>query len=149
MKRNLSIIKDIAKHETISKLLKEKFSNHDRKLNILEAGCGRKWCLDISPNKYTLTGVDLSEEALKIRSHIEKDLDEILVGDLKTIDFPEETYDIIYCAYVLEHMEDVEDVLKKAEERARANGRICYCRCQKRFWGNGMARRRPSLMPCA
>ena len=36
-----------------------------RELQILEAGCGRKWPIDLSGVRYRLTGVDLDAKALE------------------------------------------------------------------------------------
>jgi len=80
-------------------------------LQIMEAGCGRKWPLDLSGVKYILTGVDQDEEALELRKKLKKDLDEAIVGDLLTVSINQK-YDIIYNAYVLEHIEEAEKALR-------------------------------------
>ena len=71
--------------------------------SILEAGCGRQWNLDISL-PFHLTGVDISEPALKIRRDEIGDLDEIIIGDLHTVDLAPDSYDVIYSSFVLEHL---------------------------------------------
>jgi hypothetical protein len=38
-------------------------------LNILEAGCGREWPIKLGDVPYTLTGVDLDQNALDIRKN--------------------------------------------------------------------------------
>lgn len=79
-------------------------------LQIMEAGCGRKWPLDLSDVRYVLTGVDRDEVALELRKNVKKDLDEAIAGDLLTVPITKK-YDIIYNSYVLEHIEDAEKVL--------------------------------------
>ncbi len=79
-------------------------------LSILEAGCGRQWPLHII-SKYKLTGIDLDPDALKTRVTTIGDLDEAIVGDLLIHDFPSESFDLIYNAYVLEHINGAEKVL--------------------------------------
>ena len=81
-------------------------------LNILEAGCGRTWTLNLSNIKYKLIGVDLDEEALKSRVHENKDLDEAIVADLQYFDIGNRKIDVIYNAFVLEHVENAELMLE-------------------------------------
>jgi len=85
----------------------------DEELQILEAGCGRKWAIDLSGTRYRLTGVDLDAKALEHRKNSVRDLDEAIVGDLRAIDFPRGRFDVIYSAFVLEHVEGAEEVLEK------------------------------------
>ncbi len=94
--------------QILSNYIKDNFSGN---IKILEAGCGQGWELDLKGVDYELTGIDLSEDALKIRKEQKKDLDEIIVGDLQTVDIKPESYDLIYSAYVLEHIEGAEKVL--------------------------------------
>lgn len=77
-------------------------------LRILEAGCGRDWPLKISV-PYKITGLDLDPDALAAR----EDLDEAVVGDLRTAEFPARSFDVIYSAFVLEHVRGAEQVLKR------------------------------------
>ncbi len=75
-------------------------------LNILEAGCGRTWSLNLGNTQYILTGVDIDKTALEIRKNVRKDLDEAIVGDLRYVDIDENQFDVIYCSFVLEHIKD-------------------------------------------
>jgi SAM-dependent methyltransferase len=77
-------------------------------LRILEAGCGRNWPLELSV-PYTLTGLDLDRDALAART----DLDEAVVGDLRTAEFPPNSFDVIYNAFVLEHVSGAQGVLER------------------------------------
>jgi SAM-dependent methyltransferase len=85
----------------------------DEELQILEAGCGRKWPINLSGARYRLTGVDLDAKALESRKNEVRDLHEAIVGDLRSIDFPRAHFDVIYSAFVLEHIKGVEEVLEK------------------------------------
>ena len=60
---------------------------------------------------YHLTGADLDEAALKLRMDIQKDLHETLHGDLCSMAFPAESFDVVYSAYVLEHIRDADVAL--------------------------------------
>lgn len=81
------------------------------KIRILEAGCGRKWPLELDGVSYTLTGVDLDEHALESRKVRFKDLDESVLGDLRYVSLPASSFDVIYSSFVLEHVQDAALVL--------------------------------------
>lgn len=81
-------------------------------LRILEAGCGQSWPLRLDGVDYQLTGVDLDEHALEIRKNNPGDLDVAVVGDLATVDLEDRAYDVIYNAFVLEHVKGAENILK-------------------------------------
>jgi SAM-dependent methyltransferase len=84
----------------------------DAPLSILEAGCGQEWWLDLDGTRYSLCGVDIDRKALEIRKYEKGDLDEIIEGDLRTVDLGQRRFDVIYCSFVLEHVEDADVVLK-------------------------------------
>jgi SAM-dependent methyltransferase len=75
-------------------------------LEILEAGCGRRWPLQLGDVSYRLTGIDLDSEALRLRETVQRDLDEAIVGDICTADLPPGAFDVIYSSFVLEHIAD-------------------------------------------
>jgi len=87
-------------------------ANNDRTLNILEAGCGTGWGIDLNGVRYILTGVDLDKNALAVRMKQQKDLEIAIAGDLRTVALEESKYDVIYNSYVLEHVDGAEQVLK-------------------------------------
>ena len=90
--------------------VRRKASPH-RPLNILEAGCGNSWDLDLAGVPYVLTGVDVDEAGLHLRMTEQGDLDEAIVGDLRTVVLEENRYDVIYNSFVLEHIEEAERAL--------------------------------------
>jgi SAM-dependent methyltransferase len=92
------------------------------RLQILEAGCGRSWPFNSLGIEYQLTGVDLDREALEFRKSVSKDLDHAQVGDLRTIALPPNHFHVIYCSYVLEHVQGVERVLANFAKWLRAGG---------------------------
>ena len=93
-------------------------------LEILEAGCGQKWDLDIGDGGYVLTGIDLDPEALRIRIDKTKDLHEGIVGDLRTADFGQRTFDVIFNSFVLEHVPGAQQVLENFTRWAKPGGLI-------------------------
>ncbi len=95
-----------------------------RRLEILEAGCGRQWAMNLEPVPYVLTGVDLSEAALDFRKNEVKDLDVAIHGDLADVELKPESYDVTYCAYVLEHVHGVARVLDNFDRWTSPGGLI-------------------------
>jgi SAM-dependent methyltransferase len=93
-------------------------------LEILEAGCGQKWYLDIGDGGYVLTGIDLDPEALRIRRDETKDLHEAVVGDLRTADFGHRTFDVIFNSHVLEHVPGAQRVLENFNRWVKPGGLI-------------------------
>jgi SAM-dependent methyltransferase len=81
-------------------------------LKILEAGCGREWYFRMEGVPYELTGIDLDSDALAARMKDKHDMHRAEVGDLRTIQLPEAHYDVIYNAFVLEHVPGAAQVLE-------------------------------------
>ncbi|VAZ78992.1 Ubiquinone biosynthesis O-methyltransferase [Mycobacterium persicum] len=81
-------------------------------LEILEAGCGLDWPLDLDGVDYRLTGIDLDADALQSRIDKMGDLHEAIIGDLTApATIPAGRYDVIYNSFVLEHIPDAERAL--------------------------------------
>jgi SAM-dependent methyltransferase len=81
-------------------------------MQVLEAGCGREWYFKMDGLQYELTGLDLDAAALQARQELKKDIRHAVVGDLRTAELPAATYDVIYNAFVLEHVSGAERVLE-------------------------------------
>lgn len=92
------------------RMLQSRLESMPQPLRILEAGCGRHWELQLSV-PYSLTGIDLDRDALAART----DLHHAIVADLRTYDFPPRSFDVIYSAFVLEHVSGAEQVLERFE----------------------------------
>lgn len=95
-----------------------------KRLEILEAGCGPRWHLDIGDDGHVLTGVDLDPEALRIRRDETKDLHEAIVGDLRTTDFGHRTFDVVFSSFVLEHIPGAQQVLENFNRWLKPGGLI-------------------------
>src|SRR6266446_1582470 len=91
-------------------------------LQILEAGCGQFWPLDLKDIQFTLTGSDIDEDVLHLRRAKHNDLSEMIVGDLRFLDPEENKYDVIYNSYVLEHIDSAEGVLEKFSKWLKPKG---------------------------
>lgn len=91
-------------------------------LKILEAGCGRRWELQLDGLDYRLVGVDLNAESIRLRQETMNDLDEVIIGDLRTVPLDPEAYDVVFCSFVLEHVEDAQGVLDRLIATLRPGG---------------------------
>ena len=108
--RQLCELESINQEMEIIKKYIDNVSTSEASLQVLEAGCGQRWELDL--DNIFLTGVDLDPAALEIRKNIQKDLHKAIQGDLLTIELPAARFDVIYNSYVLEHIEDAGAVME-------------------------------------
>lgn len=110
--------------ELIADYIKKKFQGEQ--LKILEAGCGTKWDQAelLSGVDYTLTGIDLDDQALDFRKNNLKDLDETICGDLRKIDFLKAEFDVIFNSFVLEHIDGAEEILQNFDKWLKPGGLI-------------------------
>lgn len=93
-----------------------------RKIRILEAGCGRRWELGLDGVDYTLVGVDINADSMRLRMETLQDLDEAIVGDIRTVGLQTEGYDIVFCSFLLEHVEGAREVLDRLFDALRPGG---------------------------
>jgi SAM-dependent methyltransferase len=93
-----------------------------RPLEILEAGCGTMWVLDLEGIPYSLTGLDINQHALERRKNQEQDLDRIILGDICSCPLEEGRYDVVYSAFVLEHVGSSAAMLENCLRALRPGG---------------------------
>jgi SAM-dependent methyltransferase len=93
-------------------------------IRILEAGCGQRWPIHVAGRPIHLTGIDTDAEAMRIRKESQGDLDVGIVADLRTVDLPADSFDIVYCSFVLEHVDGAENVLDRLVHATRPGGRL-------------------------
>ena len=110
--------------KVLTDAIREKAASAGRSLDILEAGCGNIWYLDLKDVQYVLTGVDLDKHALDIRKNERKDLDVAILGDLRTVELEDNSFDVIHNSFVLEHINDCRRVLDNFLRWLRPGGII-------------------------
>lgn len=99
--------------ERLSSVVRER-AKRSKPLRVVEAGCGRQWGLDVDPETCFITGIDSDSKALEARVRDHGDLHRSIVGDVQDrAAFELASADLVYSAYVLEH-------LARAEEAASA-----------------------------
>ncbi|MBW0014544.1 MAG: class I SAM-dependent methyltransferase [Mycobacterium sp.] len=113
-------------------------------LEILEAGCGLEWPLNLEGVDYRLTGIDLSADALQSRVETMGDLHEAIVGDLAApATIQPGSYDVVYSSFVLEHIPDAQGALANMLNGLKPGGLLVLLipdRCSAYGW---TARRTP------
>lgn len=98
--------------------------SEDGAVRLLEAGCGHHWWLRPDGVSLHITGVDTDADALRIRREEHGDLDDEILGDLRTAPLPAESFDVVYCSFVLEHVEGAEQALDAMAAALRPGGRM-------------------------
>ena len=93
-------------------------------LEILEAGCGAKWALQLKDVSYRLIGIDLDMAALELRQVDVADLDGVVCADLTQPPFAAASFDVVYSAYVLEHVVGVMRMLENIDRVTRPGGLV-------------------------
>lgn len=91
---------------------------------ILDIGCYEGYLGKILKDKgNTVYGIEVSEEAAKKAASI---LNKVFVGNIEDDNFiwPEDKFDIIICADVLEHLFDPEILLKKLKNVLKDQGKV-------------------------
>lgn len=86
--------------KAINRSLLDLYLLKKRPLKILDAGCGPGAMLPLLASYGEVTGVDISDEALKFARKRGK----VLKGDIMNLKFKKETFDIVVCMDVLYHM---------------------------------------------
>lgn len=91
----------------------------NEKAVLLDAGCGEKGIMDKYQGRTKLAvGVDLSAKALKKNSS----LDRLLVSSVEKLPFPDNSFDIIICQWVVEHLKRPDLAFKEFSRVLRENG---------------------------
>lgn len=89
-------------------------------VNVLQAGCLAP-LREIGIGQVAEDGVEVSVTAVdadhplakKVLQDTGSDYDDVIVGDLRTVPIPPRTFDIVYCALLLERVQHVELVLDR------------------------------------
>jgi SAM-dependent methyltransferase len=118
----VTVVENSALVALFRKRIIERAEAGNRVPSILEAGCGRLWPIKLDI-PYTLTGIDLDPEALRSRLEEVGDLDKAIVGDIRNTSIVQDgTCDVIYSAFLLEHVKGAEAALSNFSDWLRPNG---------------------------
>lgn len=107
---------------------------------VLELGCGRgELCYAIAPDVRYLIGLDYSREAIKLCQEIYKNTSNLnfVVGDAKDLPFSDNSFDLVYCTELLEHLHswELEKMMKEVVRILDLKGRfIAQTEPNKAYW---------------
>ncbi len=93
--------------------------------SVLDCGCGNGTTIEMIWQENTsFFGIDFSEKAIKAgKQRLEKRKNiHLNVGDIESINFPAEIFDLVYSAYTLEHLDNPEKVIKEMIRVTKKNG---------------------------
>jgi SAM-dependent methyltransferase len=108
--------------ELFERRIREYATSRPGEIRILEAGCGRRWSLDLTGVGFHVTGIDLNADAMRMRLAEIGDLDSAIVGDLRMTSLPAGSYDVVFSSFVLEHIAGAEQVLDRLIPAIRPGG---------------------------
>jgi len=84
---------------------------------VLEAGCGSTSFLEL-PCEKRMVGIDIDAEQLVHNDKVERKIQ----GDLQTYDLPQDTFDLVACVDVLEHLPFPEKALANMSRSVKPGG---------------------------
>jgi SAM-dependent methyltransferase len=87
------------------------------KPRVLDAGCGRRPQLGLRPSAHV---VGLDRDLGEIAANVS--IDEAITGDVQTHRFATETFDVVVCTYVLEHVDRPLDALENLLHALKPGG---------------------------
>ncbi len=101
-------------------------------LRVLDAGCGTggfSLALSTHTLAFSLDLMDLSSEMLDQAAALIKQegvVARTIVGDIASYDFDGPKYDLILCAHLIEHVDDVGKVLRSMSKLLSSDGQIVF-----------------------
>jgi ubiquinone/menaquinone biosynthesis C-methylase UbiE len=93
--------------------------------HILDLGCGDGTRLNIVANGKDGTGVDISSIAIKLAGKSFKDF-KFVEANLENLPLKDQSFDLVYSAYVLEHLNNPERVIKEALRVVKQGGKLVF-----------------------
>lgn len=88
---------------------------------LLDAGCGEGFVADILQTKLPnaqITGFDVLEDSVKL-AQLRNPRANITTGDIYNIEQPDDSFDVVYCFEVLEHLHEPDRALAELARVAR------------------------------
>ena len=92
--------------------------------NVLDVGCASGWFLSELALRYpkaSYVGVDVHKKAIDYGKKRYKNL-KLICADAHTLPFPNESFDVVICAEVLEHVKNPQKVLREIKRVLTSNG---------------------------
>lgn len=101
-------------------------------LSVLDAGCGHgNYIIDELRGKFArAVGIDVSREATTRNVC----LDEVVIGNLEHLPFPDNQFDLVVSLWVLEHVAEPAKVFQEIYRVLKPGGRFVFATPNKKSW---------------
>ena len=98
-------------------------SKHD---SVIDVGCGEGYILSLLPKAKKSIGLDISKVALnRAKKFLQNRKDiELLLGDGQNIRFEDDSFDVVICSEMLEHIPNPHAVIKELHRILKPNGNL-------------------------
>ena len=115
------------KAKTIIAVLRDFFGTDLRSFSILDVGCSTGIMADYFSDYFgEVVGIDIDEPAIQYaKGHFYRDNIEFNVGDAMDIRYPKNSFDVVVCAHVYEHVPDADKLMAEIHRVLKPGG-ICY-----------------------
>jgi SAM-dependent methyltransferase len=111
-------LQGLAEVQQVQAAIDEYVANIDT-VRILEAGCGSLSRVNLGDHKFVV-GLDIDAPMLD-KNDV---LDEKILGDVQSYEFPPDSFDLIVCWYVFEHLPHPEEAMARFAHAIRPGGLI-------------------------
>jgi ubiquinone/menaquinone biosynthesis C-methylase UbiE len=122
------------KAKTMIAVLKDYLRVDLETLSLLDIGCSTGFITNYLAGYFgQVTGIDIDEGAIEYaRDHFSQGNLEFVKGDSQKINFPENTFDVVICAHIYEHVPDAKLLIKEIHRVLKARA-VCYFAAGNRF----------------
>lgn len=106
-------------------------------LKVLDIGCGAGFTAEfLAMRGARVVGIDPTESALRVAEMHAKECDlniQYVVGSAEQLPFPEDTFDVVVCVDVLEHVVSLEKSLQEAWRVLKPGGHLFFDTINRTF----------------
>lgn len=107
------------------RLLTQSLTLEGRGKRVLDAGCGKGEFSEYMANLgFDVVGLDIAEKAVATINKKEKDRRYLVASLQETLPFQDETFDVIWCSEVIEHVLDVHSCLSELNRVLKKKGAL-------------------------
>lgn len=119
----------------IVKILEDYYSKTLKNLTLLDIGASTGIMDNILANSFkTVTGTDVDTEAIKFaKKHFHRKNLFFFVKDAMQLDLPSDSFDVVICAQVYEHVPNVKKLFSEIHRVLKPSG-ICYLAALNKYW---------------